>query len=125
MGPLWELARFANDLGQDKDQLKTANLLAALSNQQMLQLLQARALQQSSRATQSLPQQQLQQQSPLQQQQQAPQNALTLQQLHNLYLSRSEEHTSELQSLMRLSYAVFCLKKKKSHTITPIITSTI
>src|SRR3546814_1058956 len=30
---------------------------------------------------------------------------------------RSEEHTSELQSLMRLSYAVFCLKKKKSqHT---------
>src|SRR3546814_4182964 len=41
---------------------------------------------------------------------------------------RSEEHTSELQSLMRISYAVFCLKKKKkknknkthkSHTITP------
>src|SRR3546814_5995366 len=29
-----------------------------------------------------------------------------------LTLSRSEEHTSELQSLMRLSYAVFCLKKK-------------
>src|SRR3546814_10468253 len=28
-------------------------------------------------------------------------------------LARSEEHTSELQSLMRLSYAVFCLKKKK------------
>src|SRR3546814_2771160 len=28
---------------------------------------------------------------------------------------RSEEHTSELQSLMRTSYAVFCLKKKKSH----------
>src|SRR3546814_4588698 len=28
-------------------------------------------------------------------------------------MSRSEEHTSELQSLMRLSYAVFCLKKKK------------
>src|SRR3546814_1861954 len=28
---------------------------------------------------------------------------------------RSEEHTSELQSLMRISYAVFCLKKKKSH----------
>src|SRR3546814_3640104 len=27
----------------------------------------------------------------------------------------SEEHTSELQSLMRISYAVFCLKKKKSH----------
>src|SRR3546814_5386003 len=30
---------------------------------------------------------------------------------------RSEEHTSELQSLMRISYAVFCLKKKKSHHI--------
>src|SRR3546814_4209510 len=29
---------------------------------------------------------------------------------------RSEEHTSELQSLMRISYAVFCLKKKKSKT---------
>src|SRR3546814_6943533 len=29
---------------------------------------------------------------------------------------RSEEHTSELQSLMRISYAVFCLKKKKSST---------
>src|SRR3546814_3809456 len=30
--------------------------------------------------------------------------------------SRSEEHTSELQSLMRISYAVFCLKKKKNKT---------
>src|SRR3546814_7857849 len=30
---------------------------------------------------------------------------------------RSEEHTSELQSLMRISYAVFCLKKKKIQTI--------
>src|SRR3546814_3467483 len=30
---------------------------------------------------------------------------------------RSEEHTSELQSLMRISYAVFCLKKKKNHNI--------
>src|SRR3546814_10381043 len=29
---------------------------------------------------------------------------------------RSEEHTSELQSLMRISYAVFCLKKKTQHT---------
>src|SRR3546814_2493376 len=29
---------------------------------------------------------------------------------------RSEEHTSDLQSLMRISYAVFCLKKKKTHT---------
>src|SRR3546814_8710146 len=31
---------------------------------------------------------------------------------------RSEEHTSELQSLMRISYAVFCLKKKKNKHIT-------
>src|SRR3546814_2329259 len=31
------------------------------------------------------------------------------------YFKRSEGHTSELQSLMRISYAVFCLKKKKSH----------
>src|SRR3546814_10130248 len=30
---------------------------------------------------------------------------------------RSEEHTSELQSLMRISYAVFCLKKKKNYNI--------
>src|SRR3546814_1530966 len=29
---------------------------------------------------------------------------------------RSEEHTSELQSLMRISYAVFCLKKKNKHS---------
>src|SRR3546814_8150255 len=32
---------------------------------------------------------------------------------------RSEEHTSELQSLMRISYAVFCLKKKKKTANTP------
>src|SRR3546814_3111532 len=32
---------------------------------------------------------------------------------------RSEEHTSELQSLMRISYAVFCLKKKKQKITTP------
>src|SRR3546814_7687179 len=31
--------------------------------------------------------------------------------------ARSEEHTSELQSLMRISYAVFCLKKKKKNKI--------
>src|SRR3546814_2629906 len=31
-------------------------------------------------------------------------------------ISRSEEHTSELQSLMRTSYAVFCLKKKNTNT---------
>src|SRR3546814_1029237 len=34
------------------------------------------------------------------------------------FLSRSEEHTSELQSLMRISYAVFCLKKKTDRNIT-------
>src|SRR3546814_5180867 len=38
---------------------------------------------------------------------------------------RSEEHTSELQSLMRISYAVFCLKKKKYKTCTYIITTHI
>src|SRR3546814_8657386 len=32
------------------------------------------------------------------------------------FFRRSEEHTSELQSLMRISYAVFCLKKKKTYT---------
>src|SRR3546814_3978880 len=32
-------------------------------------------------------------------------------------LARSEEHTSELQSLMRISYAVFCLKKQKEHRV--------
>src|SRR3546814_6351944 len=36
---------------------------------------------------------------------------------------RSEEHTSELQSLMRISYAVFCLKKKKNNKSQPTITS--
>src|SRR3546814_8846578 len=34
------------------------------------------------------------------------------------WIGRSEEHTSELQSLMRISYAVFCLKKKKKKTNT-------
>src|SRR3546814_3380349 len=33
-------------------------------------------------------------------------------------VARSEEHTSELQSLMRISYAVFCLKKKKNQNYT-------
>src|SRR3546814_9662731 len=41
------------------------------------------------------------------------------QQLHRrldcLVCHKSEEHTSELQSLMRISYAVFCLKKKQNH----------
>src|SRR3546814_5417375 len=43
------------------------------------------------------------------------------------FLGRSEEHTSELQSLMRISYAVFCLKKKTRNMInvrTGIINST-
>src|SRR3546814_8741865 len=40
-------------------------------------------------------------------------------------IGRSEEHTSELQSLMRISYAVFCLKKKKKSTrlYRPLITT--
>src|SRR3546814_8916520 len=43
--------------------------------------------------------------------------------VHLVYLpgagnARSEEHTSELQSLMRISYAVFCLKKKKERSET-------
>src|SRR3546814_9905031 len=37
---------------------------------------------------------------------------------------RSEEHTSELQSLMRISYAVFCLKKKNNHQNTSTLTIT-
>src|SRR3546814_7565768 len=39
-------------------------------------------------------------------------------------LPRSEEHTSELQSLMRISYAVFCLQKKKHPTHTQSIPTT-
>src|SRR3546814_3228055 len=35
-----------------------------------------------------------------------------------MFIERSEEHTSELQSLMRISYAVFCLKKKIYHQST-------
>src|SRR3546814_5246509 len=38
--------------------------------------------------------------------------------------TRSEEHTSELQSLMRISYAVFCLKKKKTNRKHPHVTTT-
>src|SRR3546814_2067262 len=37
-------------------------------------------------------------------------------------LGRSEEHTSELQSLMRISYAVFCLKKKNTHHTSNTVT---
>src|SRR3546814_5535088 len=44
----------------------------------------------------------------------APQTARTSPQV-GLPEGRSEEHTSELQSLMRISYAVFCLQKKKKH----------
>src|SRR3546814_10085705 len=40
-------------------------------------------------------------------------------------LTRSEEHTSELQSLMRTSYAVFCLKKKKKKIPSPQHTNQI
>src|SRR3546814_8398199 len=46
-------------------------------------------------------------------------SAVVLQQRRFSYLPRSEEHTSELQSLMRISYAVFCLKKKTyKHNLT-------
>src|SRR3546814_7348575 len=38
--------------------------------------------------------------------------------LSKIITPRSEEHTSELQSLMRISYAVFCLKQKKTNTQT-------
>src|SRR3546814_9112166 len=38
--------------------------------------------------------------------------------------ARSEEHTSELQSLMRISYAVFCLKQKKNPPTKPNLVST-
>src|SRR3546814_5584181 len=44
----------------------------------------------------------------------------------SIIVSRSEEHTSELQSLMRISYAVFCLKKKQTietHTQTVLISN--
>src|SRR3546814_4366954 len=38
-----------------------------------------------------------------------------------LFRTRSDEHTSELQSLMRISYAVFCLKKKKRTHISSLV----
>src|SRR3546814_2078639 len=41
--------------------------------------------------------------------------------IHQTLNPRSEEHTSELQSLMRISYAVFCLKKKQKNTSQKII----
>src|SRR3546814_10085782 len=43
----------------------------------------------------------------------APAPQTSKQEHHRRGKERSEEHTSELQSLMRISYAVFCLKKKK------------
>src|SRR3546814_6233643 len=43
--------------------------------------------------------------------------------IYNLVI-RSEEHTSELQSLMRISYAVFCLKKKKTQQLKNIYIKT-
>src|SRR3546814_6578146 len=43
--------------------------------------------------------------------------ALLAHTLRGVSPARSEEHTSELQSLMRISYAVFCLKKKKNKHI--------
>src|SRR3546814_1574412 len=50
-----------------------------------------------------------------------PDAAMAFQQFHRFRrggteIERSEEHTSELQSLMRISYAVFCLNKKKKNT---------
>src|SRR3546814_4997035 len=49
----------------------------------------------------------------------APSQGLRKSKLRKSCASRSEEHTSELQSLMRISYAVFCLKKKnKKYTST-------
>src|SRR3546814_16739436 len=51
----------------------------------------------------------------------APSQLFPVQRRHsratNGLFRRSEEHTSELQSLMRISYAVFCLKKKKKKNI--------
>src|SRR3546814_4690646 len=44
----------------------------------------------------------------------ALQNEKAMAEVEALKKQRSEEHTSELQSLMRISYAVFCLKKKKN-----------
>src|SRR3546814_1680626 len=44
----------------------------------------------------------------------APATAVITGDTHGSIVSRSEEHTSELQSLMRISYAVFCLKKKNT-----------
>src|SRR3546814_5812446 len=52
-------------------------------------------------------------------------HALPLDEARDLVARRSEEHTSELQSLMRISYAVFCLKKKQHTTKTNMTTLSI
>src|SRR3546814_9014554 len=49
---------------------------------------------------------------PLSSRHKAPKAAATIAEKRQWTHSRSEEHTSELQSLMRISYAVFCMKKK-------------
>src|SRR3546814_3207953 len=52
---------------------------------------------------------------------QRPQATMSRRSIERRHRVRSEEHTSELQSLMRISYAVFCLKKKnknQTHTYT-------
>src|SRR3546814_2022923 len=49
-----------------------------------------------------------------------PEGAEWAQDRSALWNARSEEHTSELQSLMRISYAVFCLKKKKHYKRIPM-----
>src|SRR3546814_3753833 len=54
-----------------------------------------------------------------------PPRANTVRVTSPMTLPRSEEHTSELQSLMRISYAVFCLKKKTTTNKTHITTNII
>src|SRR3546814_1761550 len=44
-------------------------------------------------------------------------SAMDVTEIRTTNIRRSEEHTSELQSLMRISYAVFCLKKKKHNNL--------
>src|SRR3546814_6820144 len=55
----------------------------------------------------------------------AGESPILIQQQLRRHRGRSEEHTSELQSLMRISYAVFCLKKKMNTDDTPTYTNTI
>src|SRR3546814_6373560 len=52
-------------------------------------------------------------------------NDLELNTVSGVSVQRSEEHTSELQSLMRISYAVFCLKKKTYTNHKTLITTTL